>query len=126
MNEIYKPNIEIRNSFDNELKNIIDWAENNTQGAHNFLRIVTDALNPELLELIQANGYRVVYFNDINEPNEQKALEELLIDAQRVKETTDNKVAMIVSKKVRAQVGRIRQVQDTWTINTQYLTAFED
>jgi hypothetical protein len=121
-----KENLDSPNNSEDRIKTVIDWSEEGP-GQHNFLRIVTDDISPELKKLLAEKGYEIVHFDDLDKDGEKDKLQRILIEAQSyMNHRTKNKIAIIVSKKARDQVDTDQNTQTEWRMHSQYLTSFED
>jgi hypothetical protein len=121
-----KDNLDRPDNFEDRIRTVIDWSEEGP-GQHNFLRIVTDELSQELKKFLEEKGYEIVHFDDLDKDGEKDKLQRILIEAQSyMNHKTKNKVAIIVSKKARSQVGADQNTQAEWRLHSQYLTSIED
>lgn len=107
------------------IKTEIQWSTEGP-GEHNFIRIVTDSLSDDLKKFLRENNYQLIFFDDLSDPEKIKHLEKLFIEAQSYRDGVKNhKVALIVSKKVRDQIGNNEKTMREWRISTQYILSFE-
>jgi len=117
--------IEGDNVEEARIKTEIQWSTEGP-GEHNFIRIVTDSLSDDLKEFLRENNYQLIFFEDLNDPEKIEHLQKLFIEAQSYRDRIKNhKVAVIVNKKVRDQIGNNEKTMREWRTSTQYILSFE-
>ncbi len=112
-------------SEETKIKTAIEWSPGE-HGEHSFVRIVADNLSNNLKEFLTEHEYRLIFFEDLSDPEEMDRLERLFVEGQAYRDgKKDHKVAVIISRKAKSQIETNKGSMKNWRMSTQYILSFE-